>query len=107
MGNLKYAQILFIILNKTVKQDTAGQEKYRSIVKTYYRDSDCFICMYDITSEESFLNLRNWITSIRETAYNSKLKIVIIGNKLDLVREEIPRGVERRDAETLAKVISI
>jgi Ras-related protein Rab-27B len=63
--------------------------------------------MYDITSEESFLNLRNWITSIRETAYNSKLKIVIIGNKLDLVREEIPRGVERRDAETLAKVISI
>ena len=49
--------------------------------------------------------MRNWITSIRETSYYSKLKIVIIGNKLDLIKEEIPRGVVRKEAEALAKVI--
>lgn len=44
--------------------DTAGQERYRSIVKSYYRDADCFICMYDVTNEKSFLDIRDWLTSI-------------------------------------------
>lgn len=45
--------------------DTAGQERYRSITKQYFRKADCVICMYDVTSEQSFKNIRNWITSIR------------------------------------------
>ena len=44
--------------------DTAGQERYRSIVKSYYRDTDCFLCMFDVNDEKSFLNLRSWISSI-------------------------------------------
>ena len=44
--------------------DTAGQERYRSIVKSYYRDADAFICMYDVNNERTFLNIRNWLTSI-------------------------------------------
>ena len=46
------------------------KERFRSIVKAYYRETDCFICMYDITSEKSFLSLRNWITSIHVCLVN-------------------------------------
>ena len=64
--------------------------------------------MYDVTSEESFLNLRNWITSIRDTSLNSNLKIAIIGNKLDLVNNEnSSQVVQSKHAEALAKVIFI
>ena len=45
--------------------DTAGQERYRSITKQYFRKADGIICMYDVTSEQSYKNLRNWITSIK------------------------------------------
>ena len=43
----------------------AGQERYRSITKQYFRKADGVICMYDVTSEVSFKNLRNWITSMK------------------------------------------
>jgi GTPase SAR1 family protein len=43
----------------------AGQERYRSITKQYFRKADGVICMYDVTSEQSFKNMRNWITSIK------------------------------------------
>ena len=62
--------------------------------------------MYDVTSEESFLNLRNWITSIRDTSFNSNLNIAIVGNKIDLVNSGRPsQVVQRKHAEALAKVI--
>lgn len=50
---------------KSIFDFQAGQERYRSITKQYFRKADGVICMYDITSEQSFKNLRNWITSMR------------------------------------------
>ncbi len=60
--------------------------------------------MYDVSSEKSFLNLRNWITSIRENTNNSKIKIVIIGNKIDLIENGSLKNVPTNEAEALAKV---
>lgn len=43
-----------------VIQDTAGQERYRTITTAYYRGAMGFILMYDITNEESFNAVQDW-----------------------------------------------
>ena len=44
--------------------DTAGQERYRSIAKSYFRKVDGVLLLYDVTSESSFLNVRDWMDAI-------------------------------------------
>ena len=41
-------------------QDTAGQERYRTITTAYYRGAMGFILMYDVTNEESFNSVQDW-----------------------------------------------
>jgi len=41
-------------------QDTAGQERYRTITTAYYRGAMGFILMYDITNEDSFNAVQDW-----------------------------------------------
>ena len=48
------SKILFIL------QDTAGQERYRTITTAYYRGAMGFILMYDVTNEESFSSVHDW-----------------------------------------------
>jgi hypothetical protein len=57
-----------------------------------------------VTSEKSFLSLRNWITSIKEFSNIATPKIAIIGNKIDLMENFPFQIVETKDAEALAKV---
>ncbi|XP_063685893.1 uncharacterized protein LOC134819725 isoform X1 [Bolinopsis microptera] len=78
--------------------DTAGQERFRSITQSYFRKVDGIILVYDITHEESFLNLQNWVTCIQESGQLSA-PMTIIGNKLDL---EHLRCVSREMATELA-----
>ena len=42
-------------------QDTAGQERYRTITTAYYRGAMGFILMYDVTNEESFNAVQDWL----------------------------------------------
>ena len=58
--------------------------------------------MYDVTSEQSFKSLRNWITSIRECSTDDCL-LTIIGNKIDLCENESQRVVKYKDGESLSK----
>ncbi len=39
--------------------------RFRSITKQYFRKADGVILMYDVTSELSFINLRNWMESVK------------------------------------------
>jgi small GTP-binding protein len=66
--------------------DTAGQEIYRSITRSYYRDSDCAILVCDVTNSDSFLALKSWIHDVTALA-PPRCKIVIAANKVDLVRQ--------------------
>ena len=63
--------------------DTAGQESFRSITRSYYRGSICALLVYDITRRQTFDNLVRWLNDMRENAY-SKMIILLIGNKSDL-----------------------
>lgn len=49
-----------ILLSPVPAQDTAGQERYRTITTAYYRGAMGFILMYDITNEESFNAVQDW-----------------------------------------------
>ena len=64
--------------------DTAGQERFRAISKTYYTGSHGLIVMYDITKKETFNNVEDWIKGIRETLgetdENKKYVIILMGN---------------------------
>ncbi|XP_035645696.2 EF-hand calcium-binding domain-containing protein 4B-like isoform X2 [Oncorhynchus keta] len=45
--------------------DTAGQERYRSITKQFFRKADGVVVIYDITAEQSFTAVRQWLTSVQ------------------------------------------
>ena len=86
-------------VNKNVEislVDTAGQERFRAITKSYFKESDGILLLYDITNKDSFKNVETWINSINESLgnhQNSKYIIILIGNKIDLI------GVEGKERE--------
>ena len=78
--------------------DTAGQEIFRSITRSYYRDSACAIIVYDITDQNSFDKVEDWIRDVRNLAPPDCL-IVLFGNKLDL---ESQRAVKTETGQEMA-----
>uniref|UniRef100_A0A095A650 Ras-related protein Rab-3C n=1 Tax=Schistosoma haematobium TaxID=6185 RepID=A0A095A650_SCHHA len=70
------------------KQDTAGQERYRTITTAYYRGAMGFILMYDITNEESFNAVQDWVTQIKTYSWDNA-QVVLVGNKCDLVDDRV------------------
>ena len=87
--------------------DTAGQERFKAITKTYYKESDGILLIYDVTNKESFLNVKNWIDSIYDSLgnhENSKYIIILIGNKIDLIGvEEKIREVSEEEAKKICE----
>ena len=77
--------------------DTAGQERYKSITSAYYKGSRGAFLVYDITRSPSFDDIEKWIIEIKEKVRGS-LKMMIIGNKLDLTNQrqvEINAALEK------------
>ena len=84
--------------------DTAGEERFKSITKTYFKGADCVLLIYDVTNRESYDNVSMWIDSIHDSIGNhetSKYIIVLMGNKIDLIGVEgRTRAVEENEAIT-------
>ena len=80
--------------------DTAGQEKFRSISVSYFRDSKGLVMVYDITRNETFENLGDWLKDIIENlGQKENYLIILLGNKLDIVEENPDkREVEEKEA---------
>ena len=92
--------------------DTAGEERFRSISKCYYKESQGLLLMYDITNKDSFDNLYPWINRIRDNLGNEKENnnyiIILLGNKLDLINEYPEmRKVEEDDAKNICKEFNL
>ena len=45
--------------------DTAGQESFKSVTRIFYRGAHCVFLTYDVTREETFANLSDWLNEIR------------------------------------------
>ncbi|KAI1280620.1 Ras-related protein Rab-27A [Halotydeus destructor] len=69
--------------------DTAGQERFRSLTTAFFRDAMGFILIFDITNEQSFLNIRSWIEQLRTHAYCEQPDIILCGNKADLFESRV------------------
>ena len=81
--------------------DTAGQENFRSMTRSYYRNTSAAIVAYDITSRSSFDKITQWIQEVKENS-NAQVLIYIVGNKLDLAKQ---RQVTYEEGYQLAKSI--
>ena len=78
--------------------DSAGQENYRSITRSYYRNTICAFLIYDITSRRSFESLKSWLEEARSFG-NSNMIFVLIANKCD---EKDNRQVSSHEGEEFA-----
>ena len=79
--------------------DTAGQEKYKSLSSSYYREAHGVILIYDITKRETFEHCDRWLSDLEANATGS-YEVLLVGNKLDLVSK---RQVLKEEAENFAK----
>ena len=80
-ANFTTKTIYFPDFRKSIKfelWDTAGQEKYRSLAKVFYKNSHVCILVYDITRRDSFEELKNfWINEIKVNGSSSLCKILL------------------------------
>lgn len=79
--------------------DTAGQESFRSITRSYYRGAAGALLVYDITRKETFDHILSWLQDARAHS-NTDMSIILVGNKADL---EHRREVPRESGEAFAK----
>lgn len=79
--------------------DTAGQESFRSITRSYYRGAAGALLVYDITRRETFNHLATWLEDARQHS-SSNMVIMLIGNKSDL---ESRRDVQKEEGEAFAR----
>lgn len=77
---------------KTVKLqiwDTAGQERYRTITSAYYRGADGIIMVFDVTMEDSYRHINDWLQEVNRYASEGTCKL-LVGNKVDLPNRAVP-----------------
>ena len=79
--------------------DTAGQESFRSITRSYYRGAQGALLVFDITKRQSFQHLQSWLEEVRRQGTDN-MSVLVVGNKTDL---ENDRQVTREEAEAFAK----
>ena len=82
--------------------DTAGQEKYRALGQNFYKDSYIICIVYDVTSKQSFKNIKEiWHPDVLK--YGEKYHIIsLVGNKCDKYEAE---EVTEEDAMAYAEEI--
>jgi small GTP-binding protein len=54
--------------------DTAGEEKFRSMLSLYYRDASAAIIVYDIMQSETYQNIQSWLNELNDKISKDGLK---------------------------------
>eukprot|EP00694_Reclinomonas_americana_P008182 EC799895.1.p1 GENE.EC799895.1~~EC799895.1.p1 ORF type:complete len:212 (+),score=72.06 EC799895.1:30-665(+) len=88
--------------NKQIKLqiwDTAGQESFRSITRSYYRGAAGALLVYDICRRDTFEHLQGWLEDARH--HSPKMTIMLVGNKSDL--DGAKRAVTKEEGEAFAR----
>ncbi|KAI5180048.1 Ras-related protein Rab-6A [Nematocida sp. AWRm80] len=92
--------------------DTAGQERFRSLIPNYTRDSFMAVVLFDLVKRGTFDRVDSWIEDFVLKNNDSSLKILLVGNKVDLynelkTKEGLPtkEEIEQKAAKYNAKYI--
>ncbi|CAN8328588.1 unnamed protein product [Cochlearia groenlandica] len=93
-----FVVLLLVAIMK--KRDTAGQERFRSLIPSYIRDSSVAIVVYDVSNRTTFTNISKWIDDVHRERGTGDVIIVLVGNKTDLVDK---RQVSITEGESKAK----
>ena len=80
--------------------DTAGEERFRSLIPSYIRDSSVAVVVYDISRRETFINTTKWIQDVRADR-GDDVVICLVGNKTDLGNDK--RQISTEEGEEKAK----
>ena len=87
------------VKNKNVKiqiWDTAGQEAFQAITRTYYKGAIGALLVYDITRHETFEHINKWLNEIKANG-SKDICCILIGNKKDLEEQRQVRYEEGKD----------
>jgi len=76
--------------------DLAGQERYRSMAKAYYRGTHGVLLVLDVTKKSSFDNLIFWLNEVTEYS-NTDMTIMLLANKTDISNEQAVPSNELRE----------
>eukprot|EP00397_Hematodinium_sp_SG-2012_P057526 GEMP01072020.1.p1 GENE.GEMP01072020.1~~GEMP01072020.1.p1 ORF type:complete len:240 (+),score=35.31 GEMP01072020.1:29-748(+) len=79
--------------------DTAGQDRFRSIIRGYYRGSAAALLVYDITQRDTFDHIIQWLDEVHNEA-GKEIALTLVGNKYDLVDQ---RKVSYDEGHNLAR----
>nr|CAH8873550.1 unnamed protein product [Trichobilharzia regenti] len=79
--------------------DTAGQESFRSITRSYYRGAAGALLVYDVTRRDTFNHLASWLQDAQQHA-SPNMVITLVGNKFDL---DAKREVKQEEGESFAR----
>lgn len=88
--------------------DTAGQETYKSVTRSYFRGASGALLVFDLTRRQTFQHVTDWLNDLRQIA-EPDIIIVLVGNKADLAQSDssnsggLRREVTRAEAETWAR----
>ena len=83
--------------------DTAGEDRFRSITRNYYKGAHGIVLIYDVTDQQSFQHIKDWVDKIKEES-NEGVIIYLVGNKIDLIDKRI---ITNADGNKLAEEIKI
>jgi small GTP-binding protein len=84
--------------------DTAGQETYKSVTRSYFRGASGALLVFDISRRPTFAHVQDWLADLRGIA-EPDIVVILVGNKSDLAasEESNKREVTTTEAEEWAR----
>jgi Ras-related protein Rab-2A len=84
--------------------DTAGQETYKSVTRSYFRGASGALLVFDISRRPTFAHVKDWLDDLRNIA-DKDIVVILVGNKSDLASTEAEnrREVTTQEAEEWAR----
>jgi len=81
--------------------DVGGQERFKSLRRSFYKGTDGALLVFDLSRANTFYKLKDWLTDM-SSIIQKKIPIVIIGNKTDLI-PEIGEVINRNEPKQFAE----
>lgn len=80
--------------------DTAGQETYKSVTRSYFRGASGALLVFDLSRKSTFAHVTDWLSDLRQIA-EPDIVVILVGNKADLADEK--REVSSAEAAEWAR----